>query len=200
MDRHTYRDCDGRPALKINGTVYKDFPAVEAFYAYEDTCLTPEEVKSLADIKVFELRQLMDKLDMSIDGTLAKAFMAYLLGLFETAGATNFLTITVDHKDHHYGITIQKRDAELTPEEKISSLRAELDRAILERDTLEAIIGQCAKTLEIESKNESDNQNSMILYGAKNMLDAISSEWNMQKPKLQQQQPNRKEDGPDEIR
>ena len=104
-------------------------PIVDRLAAYEDTGLMPEEVKALQDVKVLELHQYLERVDMTIEGDTAKAFMAMLIGMFEEAGATNYLTVTVDYKDNHYGITVQKCNAEKTPQEEIADLKARLEIA-----------------------------------------------------------------------
>lgn len=85
------------------------------------------ELEELRQIQLLKLDQFVSKVDMSITGPVAKLFMARLIKMFEDAGATNFFTVTVDFEEHHYGITVQKADGKLTPEEKITDLTEQID-------------------------------------------------------------------------
>jgi hypothetical protein len=100
------------------------------------------EIERLNGINLLELHQIGESMDMAVAGIPAKTFMAALVKLFETSRATNYITVTADYRKHHYGITIQKADGELTPEEHIKRLNEELAAVTRERDAAVRDIGQ----------------------------------------------------------
>lgn len=136
----------------------------ERLAAYEDTGLTPDEVAELKaenarlqreidllnDVKVVSINGIAGQLEMQIEGEPAKLFLAMLIGTFEQNGAENYLTTTIDYKEHHYAVTIQNCDGTLTPEEKIGRLQRERDAL------LEDLRGDCASCVHRDAGVKSD--------------------------------------------
>lgn len=77
------------------------------------------------ELKLLEMQIKDGKIDMSLSGEMARAYMVGLIGMFERNGGKNFLTVTIEGQGKKYGITIQDCTKELTPAEKLEKLEKE---------------------------------------------------------------------------
>jgi hypothetical protein len=81
------------------------------------------------DIQLHSLDFHDGSLNMELSGETVKGFYAILLQLFKDSGATNFLTVAIEHESDKYEITIRNCNGILTPAEKIAALEYELKKA-----------------------------------------------------------------------
>ena len=80
------------------------------------------------ELKVQEMHFDHNGLTVSLTGEPTKLFMAYIIQLFESAHAENFLTFTVENTAHRYAITIQNLNGSDSPAEMIAHLKSKNER------------------------------------------------------------------------
>ena len=81
----------------------------------------------IEDIQLHGMDIDEDGLNMKLSGESIKLFYMFLINLFYSSGGTNFLTLSVQHENDKFEITIKNCNGTSTPAEKIEQLTKELD-------------------------------------------------------------------------
>ena len=103
------------------------------------------------------------KYDYTLSGVLAQKFIGYLIEIFNQNDVENFLAITfLDYDGNKYGITIQDCNKELTPQEKIKNLEAEITELRKSNERKDKIIDELHQRAE-ERKHVSSSLLHQIL-------------------------------------
>ena len=82
---------------------------------------------NIEDIKLHGMDFNDSGLNMKLSGESVSLFYMFLIKLFYSCGGTNFLTLSVQHENDKFEITIKNCNGNLTPAEKIEHLTKELD-------------------------------------------------------------------------
>lgn len=97
--------------------------AIEIAINHSDTIIEALEIGDGLKLREMELKD--GKLDVSLQGEVARVYMECFINLFEQNGGKNFLTVTMTGQGKKYGITIQDCTKELTPAEKLEKMEKE---------------------------------------------------------------------------
>lgn len=89
------------------------------------------------DIQLHSLDFHNGSLNMKLSGETVKGFYAILLQLFKDSGATNFLTVAIEHESDKYEITIRNCNGTLSLAEKLVAMENELKNAKSKIDSME---------------------------------------------------------------